>query len=118
MTKYRLSLLALSLLLAAPLYAGPDLSYVSNAASQIQGLVSQLVPLLIAIGLLVFIWGVLQFILSAGDAEARSQGIHHMVWGIIALFVMVSVWGLVGLLNQITGVSQGVQPTLPIPIQQ
>ncbi len=98
--------------------AGPDagsvnLSFFGDAFGQIAGLINQLIPLLIAVALLLFIWGMITFILAAGDEDARRTGRHKMVWSIIALFVIVSVWGLVGLLNQITGVEQGtgfIQP--------
>jgi len=58
-----------------------------------------LVPLVFALALIVFIWGLFQsFILGGSDPEKRSQGQQLMLWGIIAFFVMVSVWGLVNIL--------------------
>lgn len=90
-----------------------DLAYIEDAVNMVQGLVEQLVPLAIAIGLLFFIWGLVQFIASLGDEESKEVGKRRMVWGVMALFVIVSVWGLVGLLNQITGVEQGGDVELP-----
>ncbi len=93
--------------------ADVDLNYLESALDAIATLVAQLVPLAIAIGLLFFIWGIVQFIVSSGDEEARDAGKRRMVWGIIALFVIVSVWGLVGLLNELTGIEQGSGFTIP-----
>ena len=31
--------------------------------------------------------------------EGASKGIQLMLWGIIAIFVMVSIWGIIGLLR-------------------
>jgi hypothetical protein len=84
-----------------------NLNFFDDALGQIANLINQLVPLLIALALVFFLWGVVTFILAAGDEDARSAGKSKMFWGIIALFVIVSVWGLVGLLNEITGVDQG-----------
>ena len=50
-----------------------------------------------------FIWGVIQYFLNAENEEKRKKGKSFMLWGIIALFVMVSVWGLVGVLSNTFG---------------
>lgn len=65
---------------------------------------------LMGIAVLVFFWGLVQYIMSAGDEEKRKSGRGYMVAGIIALFVMVSVWGLVYLLGSLVGVGQGTAP--------
>lgn len=86
---------------------GPNLGYVNNAVGSIGALVSQLIPVVIAIGLLFFIWGLVQFILASGDEAAKDVGKRRMIWGVIALFVIVSVWGIVGLLGELSGVELG-----------
>lgn len=91
----------------------PDLTYVESIVVSLQELIVILIPLVIAIGLLFFIWGIVQFILASGNEEAKDAGKRRMVWGIITLFVIVSVWGLVGLLNQLTGIEQGMEVILP-----
>jgi hypothetical protein len=67
----------------------------------------------IALGLLVFIWGMVQFIISAGDDDAKAVGKQRMVWGILALFAIVAVWGIVQLLADITGVETGGEIDIP-----
>jgi hypothetical protein len=43
-----------------------------------------------------FIWGVVQFFIIGADEESkRAQGKDFIIWGIIALTVMLCVWGLV-----------------------
>jgi phosphatidylglycerophosphatase A len=61
-------------------------------------LINQAVVLVLALALLFFFWGVAKFILNADNDEKRTEGKKVMIWGIIALFVMVSVWGLVNIL--------------------
>ncbi len=58
-----------------------------------------IVILIIALALVFFLWGVAKFILNAGDPEEQNKGKSIMFWGIIALFVMVAVWGLVNFLE-------------------
>jgi len=102
--------------LAVPVFsfaADIDLGYLQSAIDTIGVLIDQLIPVIIAIGLLFFVWGIVQFIAASGDEVAKEEGKRRMVWGIVALFVIVSVWGLVGLLNQLTGVDQGEGFTPP-----
>jgi hypothetical protein len=65
---------------------------------QAKDLINRLIPFIIALTLLVFLWGVFKFVISGGDSDARKEAQGYMIWGIIALFVMVSVWGLVNIL--------------------
>ncbi len=60
-------------------------------------LINRLIPFIIALTVLVFLWGVFKFVLS-NDAEGRKEARGYMVWGIVSLFIMVSVWGLVNIL--------------------
>ena len=55
------------------------------------------VPFLIAIAVLVFLIGVVRFVGAGDNEELRKSGRDVMIFGIIVLFVMVSVWGIVGL---------------------
>ncbi len=56
-----------------------------------------IVYLIISLSILLFIWGVFRFIKSEG--EDRENGKMFMFWGIIGIFVMVSIWGLVAILQ-------------------
>lgn len=72
-------------------------------------IIGNLVPLLFAIAVVGFIWGVIQMVLNPEDAEKRKQGKMYMVWGIVGLFVMLSIWGLV----QILANTFGIQTFIP-----
>lgn len=67
-----------------------------------------IIPLFFALALLLFLWGVLKFMYSAGNEKERSEGKKFIYWGIIALVVMVSVWGLVRLLTTTFGLGNTV----------
>lgn len=56
------------------------------------------IGLLIAIALLVFIYGVIEFITGADNEDKRTQGKQHIIWGIIGLFIMVSVFGIMNII--------------------
>ncbi|HNW71790.1 MAG TPA: hypothetical protein PKZ36_02170 [Candidatus Paceibacterota bacterium] len=53
------------------------------------------IPLLFILAVLLFIWGVVQYVINADSDEKRTKGRDFMIWGIIGLVVMTSIWGLV-----------------------
>lgn len=55
-----------------------------------------IVPLLLSIAFLAFLWGVFQyFFIGATDPAKQTQGRAFVLWSLVALAVMFSVWGLV-----------------------
>lgn len=83
----------------------------------VKGIVDLLIPLVVALALLYFFWGLAKFIRSAGNEDARDEGKQIMLWGIVALFVIVSVWGIVQFLQRelLPGFSGGSFPTGQLP---
>ncbi len=72
------------------------------------------IPFLFALALVMFIVGVLKYVKSGDNEEAREAGRGLMLFGIIALFVMTSVWGLVKILySTIFPASSFEMPALP-----
>ena len=74
-----------------------------------------LIPIVFALALLYFFWGLATYILSSGDPEKKEEGRNKMVWGIVALFVMASIWGLVNFLQDALDIDEGSAPTIEIP---
>ncbi len=110
-----------ALVLVVPVIAGAqggaatDLSYVGNLFAQIENIISAvLIPLVLALALLLFIWGVIQyFILGADDEGRRETGRAYMLYAIIGLVAIVAVWGLVNLVLQLLGVGTDTAPPAP-----
>lgn len=99
-----------SLLWAVPFFAFAQ-SNIQNLVAQFGQLLNSLIPILIALALLMFFWGLIQYIRSSGEGHGTGRNI--MIAGIVALFVMVSVWGIIRLLQNTLGVSGEQQ--IPIP---
>lgn len=55
--------------------------------------------LLIAFAVVLFLFGVIKYMTSGADEEKRKEARNTIIYGVIGLFVMVSVWGLVGLVG-------------------
>lgn len=93
--------------------AAPNLGFFTQFLNAIQNLVNLAVPLVIGIAVLLFLWGLATYILNQDDEEKRKGARSLMIWGVIIIFVMVALWGLVNLLTQLTGIQQGGVGTAP-----
>ena len=64
------------------------------------GVIGKSFAIFVGLALLVFFWGLAKFVFRVGgDESAVKEGRNMMVWGLITLFVMLSIWGLVKLLQ-------------------
>lgn len=70
---------------------------------------SVLIPLIFTLAFLFFLWNVLVF-MSADENAKKEEAKQRMGWGIIALFVMVGVWGIIKILSN----TLGVTPSVPL----
>jgi hypothetical protein len=81
-------------------------------------LINSVVPVLIALGVLVFVWGVIQYVVS-DDEEAKKKGRDRIIFGIIGLAVIIGLWGLVNLLRNTFLLNNNTNVTLPtVPVVQ
>ncbi len=105
MKKFQISLLSLLLtsysLLPTPALAALDKT--GDLITAVGGLISRLTLIAAGVALLVFFWGLAKFIFKSGDEKSHEEGAAVMKWGIIALFVMVSVWGIVNFMQRALG---------------
>jgi mannose/fructose/N-acetylgalactosamine-specific phosphotransferase system component IID len=82
----------------------------------IQGILNMIIPALITLAIVFFIWGVVSYVI-AKDEEAKKRGKDIMIYGIIGLVVIVAVWGLVSVLTTTFGLNGTVAPSLPtVPV--
>ncbi len=75
-------------------------------------LITSLVPVLFSIAMVAFIWGVIQTFINPNNEEARKKGKAYVLWGLIGLFIMVTMWSLVGVFTDTFGLGAPVIPVL------
>ena len=73
-----------------------------------------LIGLFITLAIVVFFWGLIRYLVSVG--EEKSEGLQIMFYGVIAIFVMVSIWGIIRLLQSTFKVTS-TDPVIPKGIQ-
>jgi|SRR3989344_2058677 len=101
--------------LATPLFALAQAAF--NIVSNTRNLVNQIIPVLLIIGTIVFLWGVIMFLTAGADEEKRSNARSLMIYGLVGLFVMVAVWGIVNVLVGFFNVGGTGVPTSPGGLQ-
>lgn len=83
-------------------------------------ILDSVIPLLIALSIAAFMYGIIKYFLNPESEEKRKEGKSFMFWGIVTLFVMVSIWGLVSILSN-TFLPAGSGAVIPnvgsLPIQ-
>lgn len=118
MSKYFVvfSVLLLPVLTHADLIpASSEPSFESLIGKFTQSIVSPLITLLFGVALLLFIWSLVKYITKVNDPKAQQEARQMIFWGIIILAVMVSVWGLVQVVQNTFFDSGDVNSALPTP---
>jgi hypothetical protein len=70
----------------------------SLATSIVNVVVNPFVIFLAILATLLFLWGLFTFMRNAGSEEGREIGKKHMLNGLIGLFIMISVYGIMNVI--------------------
>ncbi|MBI5798650.1 MAG: hypothetical protein HZB10_01840 [Candidatus Yonathbacteria bacterium] len=74
--------------------------------------------LILAAAVVYFLWNTFKFVMAAGDEEKRKEGQQGIIYGLIGIAVMVSVYGLVNFFTSSAGLSNTGSisaPSLTVP---
>jgi len=71
-----------------------------DAIDNILALLNRVIPLIFVLALIYFLWGLANYILKADQPGEREKAVQLMLWGIIILVVMVSVWAIVNIVTK------------------
>lgn len=94
--------LALSIALAAV----PALAEAAGAPRTLRELAIEIVDVmtyatatLVLLGLIIYMWGIASNIFKLSEGETGPAFKNYVFWGITIIFVMVSIWGILRLLQ-------------------
>lgn len=93
-----------------------NLTTIQGILCKIGDILNTIVPILVVLGVVYFVWGVVQYVM-ASEEEAKKVGRERMIYGIIGLVVIVSMWGLVGIITntfQLSGTGTFTLPEVPL----
>ena len=65
--------------------------------------INPVVGLIFIIAFVLFLWGAMQYIIRPNAPDARETASRHMLWGVIGMFIMFSVFGIMRLIANTLG---------------
>ncbi len=84
----------------------PFVALAADAASiitRVNQILNLIIPVLITLAVVYFIWGVIQYTLST-DEEKKKKARGMIIQGLIGLFVIIAFWGIIRLITNTFGV--------------
>lgn len=60
------------------------------------GLINLVIPVLFALAMVFFFWTIVRYVMQAGEGGGEVRG--QILWGLIALVVIFSIWGILNVL--------------------
>ena len=69
-------------------------SFVGKVVAQI---INPIILLLSAGAFVVFLWGVFEFVLHAGDVAKRKEGRQAILWGLVGLVIIFGAYGIINI---------------------
>lgn len=92
---------------------GPAVAFAASCAAQgdngllkifcvFADIIGVLVPVLITLAMIYFIWGVIKYVIS-GDEEEKGKARNMIIYGLIGLVIIVGMWGIVNMVLRTFG---------------
>ncbi len=106
-----------TLVIPNSLFAAVNFGTLSDLANTLADtVVTSLGYLMFTLAVVAFFWGIVQFIWAArqGDAgKGVANGKQFMLWGLISLFVMFSVWGIIQFAQKVLDIKGETSIVIP-----
>lgn len=112
MKKLKTKISISSVLYFVPMFVFAQGTGLSGLFIKISDLLNAVIPLIIGLAFVVFLWGVYKYIVAPGPEE-KSKGKDTIIYGIIGLFVMLSAWGIVNILTQTFDLETATPSSIP-----
>ncbi len=66
-------------------------------------ILNPLIGFIFALALAYFLYGVVTFLMKKDSDTGRAEGKRHMIWGVVGMFIMVGVFGIINLIINTVG---------------
>ncbi len=66
-------------------------------------IINPIIFLLFALALVIFLYGIVQYLMNPDSEEIRKTSKSHMMWGVVGLFIMIAVFGIMRIILNTVG---------------
>ena len=108
----KISLITIYFFLPFFTYAAEESITITAIFNRLSQVLKLIIPFLVLLATVVFIWGVVKYITAGGDEKKLEEAKSVILWGIIALAVMLTAWGFVAI---VIDVLFGTETLPPLP---
>ena len=120
MRKSLISALSFGTVIALPLLAAAQTnnlnaqSGILNLLGFINAALNDVIVVFITAAIAALFYGAVRYILTNAGGEGKAEGLRIMLYSVIAIFVMVSIWGIINILQNTFGIhDQGYSSLKP-----
>ena len=93
-----------------------EITNASGVAASVASIFNLIIGLLISLAVLFIIYNVVMYFVKGGESADRAAAGMSILWGIVGLFVILSIWGLVAILRGTFQTDDtGYTVTIPVP---
>lgn len=103
----KIYILLLSLTIVTPVVSFALLTGTVQLLKSVKDIMNMIIPIMAGVAVIYFFYGMGQFILHAGEEKVREEGKQQMIWGVVALFIIFSIMGIVNFIGSATGITPG-----------
>jgi len=85
--------IALGAMILTPFFAYA--ATVMTILTQIRDILNAVIPILMVLATVVFLWGIILYVVAGSDEEKVERAKGFIITGLVGLFVMIAIWGIV-----------------------
>lgn len=78
----------------------------------VQAIVNPIIQVIFAIALVIFVYGIFEFVRGADRPDVRTKGQQHIMYGLVGLLIMTSVFTIINILLNTIGVTGSDVPKI------
>jgi uncharacterized membrane protein YidH (DUF202 family) len=91
----------------------PQIAYASvdDFILKVNGqIINPLIIFLFALAVVLFLYGLVEFIGNGANDEKKTTGKSHMIWGVVGLTIMMGVWFILGVILRTFDLDKDIDP--------
>lgn len=110
---YRIAMVGYAI---APAVALAQVNTIGTVATNFLSTAKTLISIVFVLAVVLFGWGIVKFLIAAGDPAKIKDAKKFLLWGVVGMAVLASIFGLISYLQAYFGVTSGggtiVAPTV------